>query len=314
MTAESNGAERNRIVDEAIVWHLRRDEMNEADWHAFIIWLEASPLHASAYDRIALQDRLPVQVEALVAVNDNSRKRGWWGIGIGAATAAAAALGFVLLPLSDPYSVVTQAGERRVVALADGTRIELNGATRLNLDHHDLRIATLDHGEAMFSVRHDPGKPFVLQAGARKIEDLGTVFNVSKAGHHINVQVAEGAVMFQPGKEAIMLRPGTALSVDEKEQSVTVSQVPVEGIGGWRRGILSYANVPLSVVRDAVERRYRVDLTLAGGLSERPFTGMVRLTGEAKRDVPHLAALIGADWRNDGTRWTLSPKDDASAR
>jgi transmembrane sensor len=306
-------SEQHRVVDQAIAWHLRRDEMNDADWQAFIIWLEASPLHATAYDEIALQDRLRVADPAFSAVNDNARGRGWWTIGLGTATAAALAVGLLMLPGRDPYSIVTQAGEMRVVALADGTRIELNGATRLNLDHRNPRIATLDRGEAMFSVRHDPAKPFVLQVGARTIEDLGTAFNVSKDDHRIDVQVAEGAVMFQPGKEAIILRPGTALSVDENAQSVAVSRVPADGVGGWRRGILSCSNVPLAVVRDAVERRYRLDLTLAGGLSERRFTGMVHLTGQASRDVPHLAALIGADWRNDGTRWILSPKDGAAA-
>ncbi|MDB5700409.1 MAG: hypothetical protein JWL66_608 [Sphingomonadales bacterium] len=307
-------SERNRVVDQAIAWHLRRDEMDDADWRAFIIWLEASPLHATTYDEIALQDHLAVQEPAFSAVNDNARGRGWWAVGFGTATAAAVAIGFLALPVSQPYSIVTQAGEMRVVALGDGTRIELNGATRLNLDRHNPRIATLERGEAMFSVRHNPAKPFVLQVGARTIEDLGTLFNVSKTEHRIDVQVAEGAVMFQPGKEAITLRPGTALSVDEDRKSVAVSRVAADGVGGWRRGVLSYSNVPLAVVRDAVERRYRLDLTLVGGLSERRFTGMVHLTGQAKRDVPHLAALIGADWRNDGTRWILSPKNGAAAR
>lgn len=40
-------------------------------------------------------------------------------------------------------------------------------------------------------------------------------------------------------------------------------------------------------------------------LAQRPFTGMVVLTGKAERDVPHLAALIGADWRHDGEDWII---------
>ena len=72
-----------------------------------------------------------------------------------------------------------------------------------------------------------------------------------------------------------------------------------------------YANEPMSVVKSAIERRYRVELSYAGGLSKQRFTGMVRLTGDASRDIPHLAALIGADARQDGTRWILSPKDNA---
>jgi transmembrane sensor len=33
---------------------------------------------------------------------------------------------------------------------------------------------------------------------------------------------------------------------------------------------------------------------------------MVRFTGVAERDVPHLAELIGATWRRDGQQWILS--------
>ena len=46
------------IVDQAIGWHLRRDDMASSDWHEFVAWLETSPLHASTYDAIALQDNL----------------------------------------------------------------------------------------------------------------------------------------------------------------------------------------------------------------------------------------------------------------
>jgi transmembrane sensor len=296
------------IVDQAIAWHLRREDMGDADWRAFVLWLEISPAHASAYDAIALQDVAPGKAEPVVAANDNSKRR-WWAVGAGLTAAAAMVVGFAIMPRSDPYSIVTQAGEQHEVALSDGTRIELNGATQLTLDRHDLRVATLERGEATFHVRHDAGTPFTLTSGGRTIEDAGTVFNVSRDGERLDVQVAQGAVVFQPSKEALRLTAGNALTVSEGSRTIAISRVAVDTVGGWRHGILSYANVPLSVVRDAVERRYRVQMTVTGDLSTRNFTGMVRLTGNQARDIPHLAALIGADWRNDGTRWILSPTD-----
>lgn len=304
--------DRDDVVNRAIAWHVRRDKMNDADWRAFIIWLELSPSHADAYDAIALQDRLPLRIEAPVAAANDNIKRSWWAIGFGMAAIAAVAVGVVAIPRSAPYSITTKAGEQRVIALADGTRIEVNGATSLTLDHHNQRLATLERGEATFHVRHDASDPFTLHTGERVIEDAGTVFNVSREGQRLDVQVAEGAIIFEPGKQAITLRPGGALTVNEDSVSLAVSRVAVESVGAWRHGALSYANVPLSVVRDAVERRYPVDMTLDDGLSGRSFSGMVRLTGDEKRDIPHFAALIGANWQHDGTRWTLSPKDSAA--
>jgi transmembrane sensor len=309
MSFEPDDAAPNDVIDQAIAWHLRRDEMGDADWQAFILWLEISPAYASAYDAIALQDSAPGKPETFTVANDNPPRR-WWAIGTGLTVIAAMIVGFAIMPRSDPYAIVTKPGEQREVALGDGTRIELNGATRLTLDHHDLRVATLERGEATFHVRHDAGVPFTLTASGRTIEDAGTVFNVTSDGPRLDVQVAEGAVVFEPGKEAVRLTAGGALTVNEDSHTIALSRVTADSVGGWRRGVLSYSNVPLSVVRDAVERRYRSDMTLSGDLSARSFTGMVRLTGNEARDIPHLAALIGANSRYDGTRWILSSKDN----
>ncbi|WP_231565097.1 FecR/PupR family sigma factor regulator [Sphingomonas sp. Ant H11] len=42
------------IVDRAIDWHLRQGDMGEADWRAFVAWLEEDPAHAQAFDTVAL--------------------------------------------------------------------------------------------------------------------------------------------------------------------------------------------------------------------------------------------------------------------
>ena len=57
----------------------------------------------------------------------------------------------------------------------------------------------------------------------------------------------------------------------------------------------------------AVKRRYGIDVALDAGLSGHSFTGMVEMTGTATRDIPHLAALIGAKWRRTGDQWILAP-------
>jgi transmembrane sensor len=297
--------EQDQIVDRAIGWHLRRAAMSSGEWAEFVIWLEASPLHARAYDEVALLDSFPLPVGT--PANDNS-KRWWQAAGVAAAAAIVIGVGLSLAPSSDPYSLDTGPGERRELTLIDGTRIEINGATRLTLDRQNSRIATLVRGEATFNVKHDDKHPFRVTTGSRTIEDVGTIFNISREGPRIDVQVAEGAVMFEPQNQAIKLVPGDALSIDENRRTVARSLVGSDTVGGWRRGALSYSNVPLWLVRDSLRRSYRVQVDLAGGLSDRSFSGMVHLTGNEKRDIPHFAALIGADWRYDGMRWTLSPK------
>lgn len=313
--------ERMDIVDQAIAWHVRQGGMSAADWQAFIAWLEADPAHARAFDRIALMDAalaehpLPEPRPAPVAANDQGesrstpRRRWLWAIG---GTGIAATLAALTIPLAttasaDPYVLTTKPGERRNVTLADGTSIEVSGGTRIGLDRADPRVATLEAGEATFHVRHDAANPFTLRSGGITVRDLGTVFNVARAGARLDVEVAEGAVMFQPGRESLTLRQGHALSAREDLGKVALSQVDVGAVGGWRTGRLAFSGEPLSRVAASVHRLYGTRIEVSPGLSDRPFTGMVRLSGVAERDVPHLAALVGAECRYDGERWILSP-------
>nr|WP_209092076.1 FecR domain-containing protein [Sphingomonas trueperi] len=300
-------------IETAIAWQLRLAEADEAVWAAFVAWLEESPAHAAAYDRVAAADRLVAEVRfpepAPVAENDNlpaPRRWLWWTGGAAAAAALAIAVVPTIQPRAQTYQIATRDGERRTIALGDGTRIELSGGTRLTLDHANPRVATLDRGEALFHVRHDTAAAFMLKVGDVAVQDLGTVFNVTHLGDRMSVAVSEGSVAFQPGGTAVTLRAGDALSARDDGGDVTRTRVAPALVGGWRNGRLSFAGQPLHEVAGALKRLYGTDIALRGTLSERPFTGVVHFSGVADRDVPRLAELIGATWRRDGGQWILA--------
>ncbi len=305
------------ITNAAIDWHLRQADLSGDDWLRFVEWLEESPAHAQAYDEVATMDRAldglrgavtpPVRLAPPAAVyRAPARKRWAWAGGAMAASVAA----LLALPLvhggADPYAVQTRAGEHRTLMLADATRIEMNGATRLVLDRRDARVAKLEAGEAVFHVRHDAAHPFTLNAAGRTIEDMGTVFDVALAPSRVEVAVAQGSVAFEPGALAVVLHAGEALSATGTR--VALGHVAPDTVGGWRSGRLSYSDAPLVSVAAALERRYGTPVVLGEGLPDRSFSGTVRLSGSATRDIPHLAALIGASARNDGSRWVLSAR------
>ncbi|WP_267381181.1 MULTISPECIES: FecR domain-containing protein [unclassified Sphingomonas] len=314
------------IIDQATLWQLRQPTLDAAGWEAFVLWLEASPAHAVAMDRVALADRLiadarpsapaagipvlPMRSQArhsrLAAL---PRRRIGWGI---AGTAIAASLALLLMPLAlprgaQPYVLTTAPGEHRTVRLDDGTEIAMNGGTRLRLDHADQRVAVLDRGQAMFRVHHDEGKAFTLVSGDLSVRDMGTVFDVTRTGDRLDVQVAEGSVMFQPDGDAIVLKRGHALTAREDRHSVALATVAPETVGGWQQGQIAFVDETVSAVFAAVERRYGTKVVLEHGLPERQFTGMVALSGSVDRDIPHLATLIGAKARRNGEQWVLAP-------
>lgn len=301
-------------IDGAIAWHVRLADADEGAWAAFIAWLEASPAHADAYDRVAAMDRaigethFPAAAPAVSNDNAPAPRRWLWPAG-GIAAAAALALAFVpgLLPRgSQAYQVATRDGEHRVVALADGSSIELSGGTKVTLDRADARVATLDQGEALFHIRHDAAHPFQLRAGETVIRDLGTVFNVAHTDQRLVVAVAEGAVLFQPGGAAATLRPGEQLTATDRGEGLVRSRIAPALVGGWRSGRLSFDGEALHEVAATVKRLYGTEIALEGRLPDRPFTGVLHFSGAADRDVPHLAALIGATWRREAGRWILA--------
>lgn len=300
-------------IEMAIAWQLRLAAADESEWATFIAWLEESPAHALAYDRIAAADRMIAEsrfpVPAPVAENDNppeSRRWLWWAGSAAAAAAVALAVLPLMQPGAQPYQVATRDGEQQTIALGDGTKIELSGGTQLTLDRANSRVATLDRGEALFHVRHDAAAAFTLKVGGVAVQDLGTVFNVAHLGGRVRVAVSEGAVAFQPGASAVTLRAGDALSARADGGDVARTRIAPALVGGWREGRLSFAGQSLHEVAGSLKRLYGTDITLRGTLSERPFTGVVHFSGVADRDVPRLAELIGATWRRDGGEWILA--------
>ena len=307
------------VMDEAIAWHLGLEQAGADEWHRFVAWLEASPAHQAAYDRLTLDDSALAAaiVEPIVPVSTPYPvKRGWLRYGGAAggllAAAAAAAAWMALMPAVGSqaalYSVETAPGQRHSVTLADGTLIEMNGGTKVMLDRNSARVATLERGEAVFHVVHHADQPFEVHSGGITLQEIGTVFNVVRAGPRFRVAVAEGSVLFQPDKEAVALRKGQALAMREGDDQIELSHVAAEGVAGWTGNHLDFRQVALSTVAEDVSRSTGVHLTIAPEMAATPFTGTLRLDRSSEEVMRSLAALAGAELRQDGPDWVIRPK------
>ncbi|RVT89378.1 DUF4880 domain-containing protein [Sphingomonas crocodyli] len=308
------------IVDQAIAWHLRLADADADEWHRFVEWLEADEAHQAAYDQVTMDDALIAPsldlTAAPVAANDAGPPRRfarWAGFGGGAAAAALAVA--MLLPETQAvasYTVETKPGETRTMKLDDGTTIEMNGGTKMSFRKGDARYAALEAGEATFHVRHDADHPFELQSGRYAIRDLGTVFNVTRDGKRLGVEVAEGSVAFEPNRQNVTLTPGMALTAHEDRAEPKLDRIAAHNVGGWRRGVVSFRGAPIESVANAVARSTGAHLKVEPTLAKQTFTGTIHLTGDQGRLIPRVATLIGADWRRKGDNWMLTTKGDES--
>ena len=314
-------------MDEAIAWHIGLEQAGAEDWHRFVRWLEADPTHAEAYDRLTMESaalipaRLdvvrpekapqpPVEQTNIVAM---PARRNWlrWGGASGGALAAAAAAWLAFMPVAvtpDSYTIETQPGMRHTVTLADGTRVEMNGGTRLVLDRGQPRLATLERGEAIFRVVHHADRPFEVRSGGVTLRDVGTVFNVARSGPALRVAVAEGSVLYQPEHEAVPLARGMALAMRDGEDRVTLSHVDSESVGGWANGHLDFRDAALTTVAEDVSRSTGAHVRVSPELGARLFTGTLRLDRPSDEVVRSLAALADSELSRDGPDWVIQPK------
>jgi ferric-dicitrate binding protein FerR (iron transport regulator) len=89
-------------------------------------------------------------------------------------------------------------GERRTIALEDGTRIELNTRSEIVVRvTPKTRMVTLARGEALFDVGKDP-RPFRIVVGPALFEDVGTKFALRRTESQIYLTVVDGRVRLFP--------------------------------------------------------------------------------------------------------------------
>lgn len=300
------------INEEALGWVIRTRDPDFADWDAFTLWLEADPAHASAYDVLMMADSeldsiIPPQPVVMpVAANDpgvaSHRRLRWIGGGVVAA-ALVGTIAIGLLNRSDIYSVTTQPGEIRVIALDDGTKVELNGGTAMRFDRKDARFAALDAGEAAFTVRHDAAHPFRVTVGDAVFEDAGTVFNIVHTKAATRIGVSEGKVIYNPQAEAIALPAGRALAEDA--QGLRVMDVAPATVASWRQGQLIYANAPVTQVAEDAARSLGLIVHFTPQARAMRFTGTIALDRDPTRFFAQAAPLMGLSAVRQGDGWLL---------
>jgi transmembrane sensor len=312
---------------EAVAWHLRLNDGSDADWDGFARWLEADVRHNDVYEAVADADLAiepAMQLARAEAAADLGARSGavdaWgdtfamplsrparrWKWPAMAASVAFAALGTwaVTGGFGHEYTVRTAPGETRTFALADGTRVVLNGATEIGLDKSDPRTAQLKAGEAQFTVHHDAARPFTLSVGDQRIVDVGTVFNVRSVKGALRVEVAEGAVRFEDGVTRLRLNAGDTL--DAGSGGIVEGAKPVSEIGGWTRGRLVYHDSPLVDVAADVTRSRGIAIELGPDVSERRFSGVIQLDGGDVALQKRLGTLLGVKVTATADGWSIT--------
>ncbi|MFM2288753.1 MAG: hypothetical protein RL684_1896 [Pseudomonadota bacterium] len=271
--------ERSDSIDEvASGWLVRRQSgsWSAVDQQRFDLWIGASTLHRVAYLRLELAWEDAGRLKALAAGihSDGPPPARQWNLSpffsqrdeaptAGAEPAPlarhirlfAAAASLLLLVGIGTYFALLFRGERYTtpigqitsVAMADGSRLTLNtnSQVRVAMTKGERHI-DLAYGEAFFHVSKDPGRPFVVEAGGKRVIAVGTQFSVRREGNDVEVVVTEGRVRVEDAG-VTELTPGSVAHAGDggilvRRESVSDSEQRLS----WRSGWLSFRDQTLA--------------------------------------------------------------------
>lgn len=300
-------------TEQAVAWfaRLRAPDVGDDERCRFEAWIAADPAHAAAYRRVAdfwgsadfgaavgRQNR-PALFEGVPATSPPRSRRPRRIALYAGAMAAILALVAASPVLTNSAAVAladhrTQTGERRQVALPDGSIATLNTGSAIDVDFADgRRRVTLVAGEAFFDVAADAARPFDVIGGGATARAVGTRFSVRRDGDETAVAVTEGVV-------AVSGRTDGAAKRLTAGQRVAVRGGAVGAVAGfdagtalaWRQGRFVFENRPLAEVAAELDRHHPGAIVVAGNaLKARRLSGNYRLedTAEVARAVARAA-------------------------
>ena len=290
-----------QVLDAAIAWQLCLDCGNGSavEQAEFTKWYSANDEHARAWLQLGMLDHrfstasVPARnalLKARTGVQERVRKIGSGLASVALACGLALFAGKNYLPVD--YWMADQrtaTGEQRQLRLADGTLLNLNTHSAVDVRFDDTtRRIILQEGEIMVETGHGDPRPFIVQTRDGSLRALGTRFIVKREDDGTRLSVLQSRVEAHPensveltvyneGQQVLMHR-------DRLGQMLAVSP----GADAWTRGMLVLDNVRLADMVSELNRYQR------GHLGVDPEVADLRITGSFPLNNIELAlnALI----------------------
>jgi transmembrane sensor len=283
--AHQDRSRREAIRAQAARWLVRLGDLQGADpaeRAAFEAWRAQGPEYEAAYERERAtweaMDRLRAfnpgeapDADLLAPgrfVDPTPRRRERWATRGPSRWATAAAvvlavtgLALTWVSLSADPAFATAVGEHRVVLLADGTRVELNTDTRIEVRYRrGVRQVRLVHGEAFFEL-HKDARPFLVVTPDTRLQAAGSAFEVRLRPVGTEVVVTQGAVSVQPVELRTASAQPIALGVGQEGlyggvggSAHPVSGEEVDRMLAWRQGAIDLHGQTLADAVDEFNR------------------------------------------------------------
>lgn len=277
-----------KTLEAAATWYVQLNDgaSNEARTHAWRQWLQASPQHAAAWARVEKLQQQWAMVPPQAALSS-----------LGAAQAQrrdvlkvlslllAMGGGGWLAAEQVPYRALlaqqrTRGGERRAMQLEDGSQLELNVDTALDV-RYDAKVRAIQLYQGEILVRPITGlqqRPFIVHTEDGSVLARSTEFSIRKLAQQTRVGVLQGSVEVRPQRHpdrVLQLQAGQQVGF-HRDDFATAHALPVDSTA-WLQGMLSVNDWQLG---DFVEElgRYRPGvLRCASSIRSMSISGAFRI-------------------------------------
>lgn len=304
----------DNIMEDAASWMALLDSgsCTPADRLTFARWLNEDPRHQGAFEELSEiwarlrtlsdvpvmiehPDVIPFPVEREVAAFDDevqAASKGEWS-----ALAASLLIIFGIIShwaFGTPSDLhVTQTGEIQIVSMVDGSRIELNSRSMIEVKIDDKRREIrLTRGEALFHVQKSD-RPFIVHTELATISAVGTTFSVRTDSSVVEISVVEGLVsvaatnsgialteydddlLFHFTDSIALLGAGQRLELTrEGMRYQVVSKAMLDDDLSWRNGEVVFSDTPLVAAIARMRRHHEVRILIGD-----PILNGLRISG-----------------------------------
>ncbi|MGJ1499513.1 FecR family protein [Sphingobacterium spiritivorum] len=204
--------------------------------------------------------------------------------------------------------------ENKVLHLADGTTVWLNGSSRLEypqeFEKDKPREVTLI-GEAYFEVHKAADWPFIVHTGSVRTTVVGTQFNVKAYPGMKDVMVAvkSGKVKVSKNDKLLAvlqkdqeLRVPVVASVQQGKEHILTDKIA----GNWKEGYLEYEDETIESVLLDLQRIYQIEIILEKKeIANKDITLSVRKDSGALQVLDILCALTASRLKTDNRNYII---------
>ncbi|QLG95823.1 FecR family protein [Pseudomonas yamanorum] len=275
-----------RVLDAAIAWQLSLDsgDGNAVEREEFTKWLASDEEHARAWRQLGMLDQRfsvasgPART-ALLQSREGIRRR-MRKLGSGLASMVLV-VGLVLfagqryVPIN--YWLADQrtaTGEQRTLKLADGTVINLNTHSAIDVRFDEKRrLIVLQEGEILVETGHNDARPFFVETREGSLRALGTRFIVKREDDGTRLSVLQSAVAAQPQAlhQEQIFKEGQQVLMRSDGLGPMLAITP--GSDAWTRGMLVVDNGRLGDVIEELGRYRKGHLGVDKQVADLRITG-----------------------------------------